>query len=322
MFRNSKYILDKADLLFKQVELPLKTKIIKSLLWFASSGILALIYVSIFKVFFGAPKEKLLNQQLENIKLNYLLVAQQMNNSMLVLNDLRISDDIRYRPMLDMDSLPETYRQVGVGGIDRYRGLTGFMNSDILISHRSKLDMISNMANVQKESFKAVTDRTAEWKVEMDHLPMISPVDVKHRLSDSFHFRNKHPVLGTPRMHNGQDFAVPIGTEVYATGDGTVYEAQWSKSGLGNCVVIDHGYGFRTIYGHLSKIIVAEGAKIKRGDLIGLSGNTGLSTGPHLHYEVHMFGQAKNPINFFNNDITTEEYDEMIQVFASRYRLR
>ena len=322
MFRNSRYILDKTDLQFKQVKLSPKDKALRFLLWFALSGVLAVIYINIYTHFFGSPKEKLLNQQLDGIKLNYSLVAMQLDNSMFRLNDFRHLDDVRYRPALGMDLVPETYRQVGVGGIDRYRNLAGFINSDILISSLSKLDMISNMANVQKESFKLVADMATDWKIKMEHLPMISPVNVKYRLSDSFMYRPKHPVLGTPRMHYGQDFSVPIGTEVYATGNGTVVESGRSSSGLGIYVVIDHGYGFRSYYGHLSRIIAPQGADVKRGDIVGLSGNTGLSSGPHLHYEVHEFGQAKDPVYFFNNDMTAEEYDEMIEVFASRYRLR
>ena len=321
MFRKSKYILNRTNLQFEQVKLSSKEKILRSLLWLALSGVLTIIYISIFKSLLGSPKEKFLNQQLDEIKLNYSLVAKQLDRSMSILNDLCLSDDIRYRPILDMDLLPETYRKVGVGGIDRYRTLTGFINSDILISSRSKLDMISNMANVQKESFKLVTDMASDWKIKMEHLPMISPVNVKYRLGDRFMLRQRHPILGTPQMHNGQDFSVPTGTEVYATGNGTVIESGRS-GGLGIYVVIDHGYGFRSIYGHLSRIITTKGAYIKRGDIVGLSGNTGLSTGPHLHYEVHEFGQPKNPLNYFNNDMNAEEYDKMIEVFASRYRLR
>jgi murein DD-endopeptidase MepM/ murein hydrolase activator NlpD len=321
LFKNRKYIFDKSTLQFKRAKLPFKDRFFRGLLGFAFSVALTIVYVSVFKSFFGAPKEKYLNQRLEGIKLNYSIVAKRLDNSEFMLSDLRLSDDIRYRPILDMDSVPETYRRVGVGGIDHYRNFAGYMNSGMLIHFRSKLDMVSNMANVQKESFKAVADKAGEWKVELEHLPLISPVDVKYRLSDRFHFRQRHPVLGTPSMHNGQDFAMPVGTEVYATGNGTVSEAD-RDGGLGIYIVIDHGYGLSTTYGHLSRIHVVQGAQVKRGDLIGLSGNTGLSTGPHLHYEVKQFGQYKNPINFFNNDITTEEYNEMIQVFASRYKLR
>ena len=321
LFRSNKYILDKTDLQFKQEQLSVKDKALRALSWLVLSGVLTIIYVSVFKIFFGSPKETLLNQQLENIKLNYLLVAKRLDEPMSRLEDFRISDDVRYRPILDMDLLPETYRKAGVGGIDRYRNLTGYMNSEMLIHYRTKLDMMSNMANFQRESFNAVTDRAAEWKVQMDHMPMISPVDVRFRLSDGFRMRDVHPVLGDRRMHWGQDFAAPHGTEVYATGNGTVIEAG-RHSGLGNYIVIDHGYGLRTTYGHLSRMLVTKGGNVKRGDLIGLVGSTGISSGSHLHYEINEFGQYRNPLHFYNNDMTTEEYNEMIQTFASRYRFR
>lgn len=221
-----------------------------------------------------------------------------------------------------MDSIPYSYRKAGFGGTDRYSDLTGFINTPMLISYRSKIDMISNMARVQKESYNAVAERATEWKIEMDHQPMISPVDVKYRLGDGFRFREKHPVLGTPRMHYGQDFEVPYGTEVYATGNGTVIEAGWNSMGFGNFVVIDHGYGLRSTYGHLSRINVPKGLKVKRGDLIGHSGNTGTSSGPHLHYQTDQFGQHRNPIYFFNNDMTVDEYNEMIQLLASKGKFR
>jgi murein DD-endopeptidase MepM/ murein hydrolase activator NlpD len=250
------------------------------------------------------------------------MVGRQLDNSMAVLNSFHLSDDIRYRPVLDMDSIPESYRKAGYGGVDRYSDLAGFINSNLLISYRSRIDVISNMANVQKESFKAISERALEWRIEMDHQPMISPVDVKYRLGDGFRFREIHPVLGTPRIHYGQDFSVPYATEVYATGNGTVIESGWNSMGFGNFIIIDHGYGLRSTYGHLSQINVSRGMNVKRGDLIGLSGNTGTSSGPHLHYQIDQFGQHKNPINFFNDDMTVEEYNEMIQVLASRTRFR
>lgn len=322
MFRNRKYILDLSDLQYKQIRLPFKARLLRALMWFSLSVIITLVYVYIFRALFGSPKENLLTQQVDNLKLQYALVGRQLDNSVSMLNSFRLSDDIRYRPILDMDTIPESYRKAGFGGINRYRDLAGFINSEMLISYRSKIDMISNMAKVQNESFRSIAERAAEWKMEMDHQPMISPVDVKYRLGDGFRFREVHPVLGTPRMHYGQDFEVPYGTEVYATGNGTVIESGWNSMGFGNFVVIDHGYGLRSTYGHLSKINISKGVNVKRGDLIGHSGNTGTSSGPHLHYQIDQFGQHKNPINFFNDDMTVEEYTEMIQVLASRTKFR
>jgi murein DD-endopeptidase MepM/ murein hydrolase activator NlpD len=320
LFSNRKYILDPSDLQYKQIKLPLGMKLLRVFMWFVLTVVITLVYVYIFRSIFGSPKEKILTQQVENMKLQYALVGRQLDNSMSLLNSFRLSDDIRYRPILDMDTIPESFRKAGFGGVNRYRDLTGFINADMLVSYRSRIDMISNMAKVQKESFNAIAERAGEWKMEMDHQPMISPVDVKYRLGDGFRFREVHPVLGTPRMHYGQDFEVPYGTEVYATGNGTVIESGWNS--IGNFVVIDHGYGLRTTYGHLSRINAAKGVNVRRGDLIGYSGNTGTSSGPHLHYQIDQFGQHKNPINFFNNDMTVEEYNEMIQVLASRTKFR
>jgi murein DD-endopeptidase MepM/ murein hydrolase activator NlpD len=322
LFRSRKYVLDMTDLQYKQVRLPWKKKLIRLLLWFTGSIIITVIYIAVFDHYFGSPKEKMLVQEVENVKLQYTLIGRQLDYSMKKLNSFRRSDDIRYRPILDMDSIPESIRRGGYGGVDRFRSLTGYMNSNLLIATRSKIEEIKNMANVQRESFISVGERYSEWKREMDHFPGISPVSVKYRLGDGYTFREVHPVLGTPRWHYGQDFKVPHGTEVYATGDGTVIESGWSSGGFGNYVKIDHGYGLQTVYGHLSQIKVAKGMNVKRCDIIGLSGSTGTSSGPHLHYEIYQFGKHKNPLYFFNNDITNEEFDEMIQAFGSKSMFR
>jgi murein DD-endopeptidase MepM/ murein hydrolase activator NlpD len=320
--RNRKYVLDSSDLQYKQVKLAWKEKLLRLSLWFAASVILTLIYTTIFENLFGSPKEKILSQQVENMKLQYSLIGRQLDNSMAALNSFRLSDDKLYRPVLDMDSIPESFRIAGYGGVDRYRDMAGYMNSGLLVSFRSKIEEIKNMAKVQNESYKSIAERSIEWRREMDHFPGISPVSVKFSLGDGYRFRAIHPVLGTPRMHNGQDFEVPYGTQVYATGDGTVIESGWTSGGFGNCIVIDHGYGFQTVYGHLSNIKVAKGLNVRRGDLIGISGSSGLSSGPHLHYQIEKLGQHVNPINFFNNDISEEEFNEMIQAFGSKSKFR
>ncbi len=322
LLQSRKYVLDLSNLQYKQVRLPWKKKLLHIFLWFAGSVIVATIYGTFFENVFGSPKEKLLSQQVENLKLQYSLIGRELDNSLESLNSFRLSDDKRYRPILDMESVPESYRKAGFGGVDRYRDLTGYVNSDIIISYRSKIDELKSMANIQNESFVSIGEKAGEWKREIDHFPGISPVSVKFSLGDGYKFRPIHPVLGIPRMHNGQDFEVPYGTEVYATGDGSVIESGYNSGGFGNCIVIDHGYGFQTVYGHLSDIKVVHGQNVKRGDLIGISGSTGQSTGPHLHYQVEQFGEHKNPINFFNNDVNAEEYKEMIQAFESKSKLR
>jgi murein DD-endopeptidase MepM/ murein hydrolase activator NlpD len=319
--RNRKYVLDLTDLQYKRVKKHWKEHLLHGFVWFAGSLVVAFIYALIFQSLFGSPRERILSQQIEDIKLEYSLMGRQLDNSLSTLKDLQISDDQSYRPILDMDSVSESYRTGGYGGVDRYSDLKGYMNSNLLIDYRSKIEKIKNLAEVQKESFTSVAVRSAEWRRELDHLPVIYPVDVKFALGDGFHWRKVHPVLGTSRMHPGQDIPVPPGTRVYATGDGKVITSGWI-SGFGNCVVIDHGYGLQTTYGHLSRINVVPGMNVKRGDFLALSGNTGISTGPHLHYQIDKFGKHVNPINFFNNDLDVDEYNEMIQAFESDSKFR
>jgi len=322
LFRNRKYVLDLSDLQYKQVRIPLGKKLLRVCLWIIGSVLIAFLYGTVFEKMFGSPKEKMLTQQIENLKLQYSLIGRQLDHSVESLGSLKLSDEIRYRTILDMDSVPESYRRGGYGGIDRFKDLTGYTNSGLIISYRSKIEEIKTRSTVQKESFKSIAERSADWKRDKDHSPAISPVNVKYRLGDPFKFREVHPVYGTPRMHFGQDIEVPYGTEVYATGDGIIIESGYNSGGFGNYIKIDHGNGLQSLYGHLSSIKVVKGLNVKRCDLIGLSGNTGTSTGAHLHYQIEQFGKPTNPINFFNNDMTQEEFSEMIQAFGSKSKFR
>ena len=320
--RHRKYILDPSDLQYKLIRLHWKQKLLRAFLWFTASIVVSVFYLTVYVNNYGSPKAGNLSQDVEKIKLRYSILDKRYENAFKTIDYLRLSDEVRYRPILNMDNLPESFRKPGYGGIDRYRDLEGLANSSLLISAHQKLDNLNNLANVQAESFKTIDEKSVDQKREMDHMPWMSPVNVKFRLGDGFKLRPIHPVLGIPQMHWGQDFCVPYGTDIYATGDGTVIESGRTSGGFGNCVVIDHGYGLQTTYGHLSEIRVAKGMNVKRGDLIGLSGSTGQSTGPHLHYQIDKFGQHVNPIYYFNNDLTSDQYNEMIQAFASKSKFR
>jgi murein DD-endopeptidase MepM/ murein hydrolase activator NlpD len=316
-----KYFLDLSDLQFKKVTLHWTHKLLRFGVIIAVSAAITIVYSAIFNSIFGSPKEKLLNQQIESLKLQYSMIERNMDNSIRLLNGLQESDGNRYRPVLDMDSVPVSVRRMGTGGIKKFEEIEGFDNSSLMIKCMKKIENIRNRTNIQFESFKAIEDRKDEWKREMEHLPMISPVDVIYRLGDGIKFREKHPVLGTPQWHHGQDFSTPYGTEVFATGSGRVIRAGWD-GGFGNCIVIDHGYGYQSTYGHLSNIKVTTGTDVKRGDLIGLTGSSGTSSGPHLHYQIDLFGQFKNPLYYFNNDLSEAEYFDMIKTLTAQVKLR
>jgi hypothetical protein len=318
---NHKYFLDLSDLQYKKIRLPWKSKLIRFALWSLAAVAATFVYSAVFNGTFGSSKEKELSQKIENLKLKYSIMGMNIDNSLKSLDDIELSDGNRYRPVLDMDSIPASMRNMGSGGVERYEELEGYYNSDLMLGCRKKVDEIKNRSIIQFESFKAIEDKKNEWKREMEYLPMISPVNVIYRLGDGMKFREKHPVLGTPQWHHGQDFSTPYGTEVYATGSGKVIEAGWN-GGFGNCIVIDHGYGYRSTYGHLSNIKVTLGLNVKRGDLIGLSGSTGTSSGPHLHYQIDLFGQHKNPLYYFNDDLTEDEYFDMIQTLTAQSKFR
>jgi murein DD-endopeptidase MepM/ murein hydrolase activator NlpD len=316
--RNRKYILDVSDLQYKRVRLPWKQKLLRGFLWLAVSVGISVLYISVFENYFGSPKEFKLSQNIESLKLNYSMLGRKFDQSFKTIDNLRLSDERRYRPILDMDNLPESFRNPGYGGVDRYRDLEGFANSKLLITAHETLDDLINKTKVQQESFASIEEVKKEWLRMQEYLPKICPVDPAITRGDGLQFREVHPVLGTGRMHFGQDFNAPYGTNVYATGNGTVIAAGWNSDGFGNYVMIDHGYGYQSIYAHLSKIDVSLGLNVKRGDLLGLSGNSGTSSGPHLHYQIQENGNHTDAKNFFADDLNPEEYREMILLLSSK----
>jgi murein DD-endopeptidase MepM/ murein hydrolase activator NlpD len=320
--QEGRYILDLNDLQYKRIKLPWRRKFLHLFIWFAGTIIISYIYGTVFENHFGSPKEQRLEQEVENMKLQFSLLERESDNSMNVINSLKLSDDFRYRPILNMEPIPESFSNPGFGGVDRFRELNGYINSDLMKSYRIRIEEIRNMVNVQKESFSTIKEKTTEWIREMEYLPRICPVNVVYPRGDGLKFRDIHPVLGTSQWHHGQDFNTPYGTEVFATGSGKVIEAGWNDGGFGNYVVIDHGYGFQTTYGHLSSIKVSKGTDLKRGDLIGLSGSSGTSSGPHLHYQIDLYGRHENPLYYFNDDLTEDEYFEMIQTLSSKSKFR
>ena len=312
-----KYYLDLNDLQYKQLRLPWKKKLLRILLWFAVTVFITIIYSAIFQSYYGSPKQKVLGQQISDLKFRYSLANKELDNTMAMINDLKMSDEVRYRPILAMPNVPESFRNPGFGGIDRFRDLNGYPTTELMKSTRTRIEEMKNMVEVQRTSFKEIVEKESEWSRMYNYLPLICPVSVTIRRGDGLKFREVHPVLGTSQWHHGQDFSTPYGTEVYATGNGRVIESGWNGGGFGNYVVIDHGYGYQSTYGHLSDIKVTRGAEVKRGDLIGLTGSSGLSSGPHLHYQIDFYGQHQNPLHFFNDDLTPDEYYEMISLLTS-----
>ena len=220
--------------------------------------------------------------------------------------------------IFEAEPIPASIREAGFGGVDRYKALLGYNNSELMIESTKRIDQISKQLYIQSKSFDELAKLVKSKEQLLACIPAIQPIsnkDLKH-VPSGYGWRTD-PIYKTAEFHPGLDFTANTGTEIYATGDGIVITADAAAQGYGNHVVISHGFGYQTLYGHMSKIAVAIGKKVKRGELIGYVGSTGRSTGPHVHYEVIKSGEKVNPINFFFNDLSPAEYQEMITL-ASR----
>ncbi len=316
MLKRKNYVFDAVSLQFLQHRRNGTEKLRRFMLWFGLSVLMTVIYALIFHRLFGSPKEELLSQQVDEIKLRYALLERKIDYSSALVSDLRSTDNYSYRAILDLPLIPDDISEGGSGGTNRLGDLTGYMNSEMMAHISSKFNDLKTQTNIEYNSLTELTESAAEWKKMWAHLPYIRPVNVTSLLGDGMKFREKHPVLGSPRWHFGQDFRCPLGTEVYATGAGVVYYAGNDNDGYGIKVVIDHGYGYRTIYGHLSQYRVKRGQKVTRGDFIGLSGNTGISSGPHLHYQIDLFGSHVNPLWYFTDNLSEDEYFMMLDFLS------
>ncbi|MFP4487925.1 MAG: M23 family metallopeptidase [Bacteroidales bacterium] len=311
----TRYFFDKKELVYKEMRLSFARRLLRFLSIFIFSLILAVAYGVGFKHFFGSPKEKKLQSELDEIKYKYNLLDKDFDRIDRELAEVVSVEDNVYRPVFNMEKIPPSFRQSGFGGTRKYTELEGYENSELIVSATRSVDELLRKIYIQSRSFEEIIPVASEWKDSISHIPFVRPVNVDIPLGDGLKYREKHPVLGSPQWHYGQDFTAPSGTEVFVTGDGVVSRAGWNPYGFGNMVEVDHAYGFKTIYGHLSDVKVSRGTKVKRGDLIGLSGNTGVSSGPHLHYEIHYNGRVQNPLYFFDDDLTMDEYNRMIDVF-------
>lgn len=293
--------------------------IIKQSLWYLATGLVfAAVTMIIAYNTFESPKEKQLSRELDQLKLQYDLLDNRIEQAMLVLDDIQKRDDNIYRVIFEAEPIPTGVRRAGYGGTDRYNQLQGYDNSELMVRTSQKLDFLSKQIVVQSKSFDEILKLVQNKATMLAAIPAIQPISTKDlkQLASGFGWRTD-PIYKMPKFHAGMDFAAPIGTEIYATGDGTVMRADAQAAGYGNHIRIDHGYGYMTLYGHLSRVKVRPGQKVKRGEVIGYVGNTGKSTGPHLHYEVVKNGENQNPINFYFNDLTPDEYEAMLKISAN-----
>jgi murein DD-endopeptidase MepM/ murein hydrolase activator NlpD len=312
---NVKYHFNTHTLKYERVVVSWKKRLLRMLGWLATAVVFGAFIMFFAYNFFDSPKEKRLRRDLELTSYELELLKQRTNQISEVLADIQERDNTIYRVIFEAEPIPATVRQAGYGGIDRYKSLRDYYNSDMLVDVTRRIDQLSKQLYVQSKSFDEVWGLVKNKATMLAAIPAIQPVANKDltRVASGYGWR-LHPIYKTQKMHTGMDFTAPVGTEIYATGNGTVHKVEMDGRGYGNNVIVSHGYGYETLYGHMSKIRVRPGQKVKRGDLLGFVGNTGTSTGPHLHYEVRKNSNPVNPVNFYFNDLTPEEYERMLEI--------
>ena len=310
-----KYYYDTKTLSYKRIQLSKLEKTKRYLLFFSSSLFLSLAILLVFFQFFDSPKENKLKNEIKNLSTQYKVIDENMRQIEIVLDDIQQRDDNIYRTIFEADPIPKSIRKQGFGGVNRYKKFAGYSNSDIIISTTKKIDQLTKQLYLQSKSFDDIINLTKDKSKMLASIPAIQPVSNKQlsRMASGYGYRI-HPIYKTRKMHAGMDFSAKTGTEIYATGDGVISKVRRSKRGYGNHVKINHGFGYETLYAHMSKYIVRKGQKVKRGEVIGYVGNTGTSVAPHLHYEVHKDKRKINPVNFYYNDLNPEEYEKMIEI--------
>lgn len=277
--------------------------------------VVGIVLVFAFRSVLNSANERKLIRENEQLMLQYELLDKKLDQMTVVLKDLQERDDNIYRVIFEAEPIPPNLRQGGTGGVPKYQALKGYANSEVVINTHHKLDKLSKQLYIQSKSFDAVHEMAKEKEKLLAHLPAIQPVSNKDLTRIASGFGNRiDPHYKTPSMHWGIDFTAKTGTEIYATADGVVKVSGRNRGGFGNHVRIEHGFGYLTLYGHMSQVAVKKGQRVKRGDVIGYVGSTGKSTGPHLHYEVHKNGHPIDPVNFFFNDLTPAEYDKVLQL--------
>ncbi|MDG1429903.1 MAG: M23 family metallopeptidase [Crocinitomicaceae bacterium] len=309
------------NLSYEEVKVSLGRRVLKMLLFIAPSLVVGLLLSLFFTRQIDSPSEKRLLADLDLTKVELERLQDNMALCNEVLDVIEGRDEDLYRNVLYADEFPEELRRMGTGGSDKYEHLKGVTNDELLRSTSNSMDKLEKRLNAQSMSFRELLKLVKNKEKMITCIPSIQPVrnsDLKRAIS-GFGWRID-PIYKTRHMHTGMDFTAKRGTDVHATGDGYVEEIENKRWGYGKCIIINHGYGYKTRYAHLSGFKVKKGDKIKRGQLIGLVGSTGRSTGPHLHYEVEKNGEKVNPIGYYHSDLTPAQYEELLKASENSHK--
>lgn len=318
LMKKIKYYYNTNTLRYEKLVVPLRVKLLRILGFLAAALVTALGIVAIAFNILDSPKEMLMRQENQRIKNDYALLNNKVRSLQQQMTELEKRDNQVYREIFEANPIPDSARAKRLEKEQEQRLVEGMEDNELAFSVATVLDNLSNRINAQLRSYGEIEKMIKGKEKLLAATPAIQPINNKelNRLASGFGYR-VDPVYKTVKMHSGLDFSAPQGTPIYATADGVVKSAGNRGNGYGNYVVINHGYGYETLYAHQYRIKVKAGQRVKRGEQIGWVGSTGKSTGPHLHYEVIKNGRKMDPVYFFYNDLTPEQFDRMLQIAAS-----
>lgn len=311
-----KFVYNIHTLSYEKVVMPLKTRILRIFGFFSVVVVTSVLLLALFYTWFPSPREKELLREIEQMEYKYGQVNEQLNTMAKVLGNIQQRDANVHRAVFGMDPIDGDVWQGGIGGHNAHPELDGFKyGGDAVRSTIEKVDLLARQLTIQSKSLDTIQTLANNQQKMLASMPSVKPVREDRlqkgmNILSGFGYRI-HPIYKVRRFHSGLDFPARTGTAIQATGDGVVVEAGWHH-GYGNCVKISHGYGYETLYGHMSRMSVRVGERIKKGQKIGEVGDTGASTAPHLHYEVHYKGNPINPVNFCLDGLSPQEYQQLV----------
>jgi len=312
-----KYYFDKESLSYRPINKGLFSALSGVVLFVLSSFIFGAIvlFFLLNTDALNTPKELLQAREIENYKLQYELLNKKLEQIEEVMVNVADRDNNLYRVYFEASPIPEEQRKMGFGGVNRYRELEGYDNSELIINTTKRIEVLTKQVVIQSRSLEELESLAKSKEDLLGAMPSIQPIhknDLK-RMASGFGYRTD-PFTKKRRFHQGMDFTAPTGTPIYASGDGIVGRVDNRSPGYGKHIRIDHGFGYVSLYAHLSSYNVKRRQKVKRGDIIGYVGSTGRSVGPHLHYEIFKDGRRVNPLNYYSGNLTAEEFDIMLNL--------
>ncbi len=313
-----KYFYNTSTLRYEKLVVPLRVKLLRVFGFICAAVVTALLITNLTNRVLPPEVAKDTDLELRGMKKKYAALAEELGNIRTLLGEVEKRDNSIYRSIFEASPIPDSARMKALEQKKEQQLVASMSDPELVRSITATMIEIRNRLSNQERSFKEVEQLVANKEDLLAHLPAIQPVSNKDlsRIASGFGLRID-PVYKTTKFHKGLDFTAPQGTPIYATANGTVKLAEFSATGYGNHVIIDHGYGYETLYGHMVRIKVGNGQSVKRGELIGWVGTTGKSTGPHCHYEVHKNGEAVDPVYYFFNDLSPEQFDRLLKIAAA-----